>query len=663
MANGLNSCSSDEFKKAAVGLWAFELDEGSEPRMYVDDTMLGLIGLTEQTTPELTYHAWYDNVDAAHYDEVAIAVNQMIEGHRAEVAYPWHYPDGRVIYVRCGGVRNFNYTKGIRIEGYHQDISDVLHYEKQEKQLQEFSEIASALAGWYDEVYYIDMQTGHFHTYKTKTENGSMNTHYDYSGDDVFAATKEAVPNNIHPDDAQIVLDFYSRENLERVLHGEKLISEYYRRKLNNEYLYHCTTAVNSALSKDHIVIGVTNVSASVAEEQIRKEELYNALQSAKSANAAKSAFLSSMSHDIRTPMNAILGYTTMARKHRTEAAVVDNYLQKIDLAGQTLLSLINQVLEMSRIESGKVMLAEDIANIRDHMDAMVTIMSASASQKNISLSYDINIRDENVITDAAHVNRIISNILGNAVKYTPEGGTIKYTAEQLDYDIPCWGLYRFTIRDTGIGMSEEYLDHIFEAFSRENTSTISHIQGTGLGMSIVKKMVDLFHGTISIQSEQGKGTEVVVTIPMKIQRDVVAKAVEQDTACFDLHGKKILLVEDNEMNREIAKDILEEFGVEVEDVEDGSIAVEIMQEVAQTEEQRFDLILMDVQMPIMDGYEATRQIRKLPGVCKTIPIIAMTANAFAEDRKLALDAGMDAHVPKPIDILTLSRTIAELIK
>ena len=383
---------------------------------------------------------------------------------------------------------------------------------------------------------------------------------------------------------------------------------------------------------------------------------------SAEAANRAKTAFLFSMSHDIRTPMNAILGYVAMARKKSADPVVTD-YLKKVDIAGNQLLALVNQVLEMSRIESGSIVLQEQKINVEEGAEVVRAVYRAQARAKGISLDVEFRgVTHKHLIGDADCISRITNNLVGNAIKYTREGGSICSCVEEEPCEKPGFVISRLTVEDTGIGISEEYLPHIFEEFSRDDTSTVSHIQGSDLGMSIVKRLVDLMGGTIEVTSKLGAGSKFVVRVPLKIdtefKEEAAGEAALQDVS---LKGMKILLVEDNEMNREIAMDILGDTGAKIDVAEDGVVAVE---KVANSAPGRYDVILMDVQMPRMDGYEATRRIRALADKERaSVKIFAMTANAFAEDKQNALDAGMDGHLAKPIDVPKLLATLSGLKK
>ena len=530
-------------------------------------------------------------------------------------------------------------------------------------------------------------------------------------------------------------------------------------------------------------------------EEQNRKLEI--ALQHEGAANRAKREFLFNMSHDIRTPMNAIIGFTSLAATHIDNREQVLDYLKKISTSSQHLLSLINDVLDMSRIESGKVKIEEKAVHLPDLVHDVRSIIQPNVAAKRLSLFIDtMDIEDEDIITDPLRLNQILLNILSNAIKFTPTGGMISIRIAQKNGAPKGCVCYEFRIKDNGIGMSEEFQKHIFEEFSREESSTVSGIQGTGLGMSITKNIVDLMGGTIALTSEPGKGTEFIVTlcftrsgqkaepkqlpqleglralvadddtntclnvstmlskIGMRPEWTISGKeavirtkyAVEQGDAfsvyiidwlipdmngieivrqirkvignrcpiiiltaydwadiedearaagvtafcekplflselrrvlaepfraepasepaqptAADLKGKKLLLVEDNELNREIALEILKGAGFVVDTAEDGAVAV---QKIKQAAPGQYDLILMDIQMPNLDGYEATRQIRALPDAEKaSIPIFAMTANAFEEDRQNALAAGMNGHIAKPLDVPHLLRVLADALK
>ena len=403
------------------------------------------------------------------------------------------------------------------------------------------------------------------------------------------------------------------------------------------------------------------------SEQEYRKSleqkniALQLAVQRETKANLAKREFLFNMSHDIRTPMNAIIGFTALAQTHIDDRGQVEDYLKKISVSSQHLLSLINDVLDMSRIESGKVTLEAKPVHLPELVHELRDIIQAVVSKKDLSLTLDtVGVENEDVIADPLRLEQILINVLANAVKFTPDGGQISLWVVQKDTAPAGYADFEFHIKDNGIGMSEEFQKHIFEQFARERTSTVSKIQGTGLGMAITKSLVDMMGGGITVKSEQGKGSEFTISLRFPIGEAKTGQTPPAAKASA-FTGKKLLVVEDNELNLEIASTLLKEAGFEVDTAENGKIAVE---KVEAASAGRYDLILMDIQMPEMDGYEATRRIRALPDAKKAaLPIVAMTANAFEDDRKNALHAGMNGHIAKPLDIQKLFQVLSKLLK
>ena len=382
-------------------------------------------------------------------------------------------------------------------------------------------------------------------------------------------------------------------------------------------------------------------------------------------ANRAKTAFLNSMSHDIRTPLNAITGFNNMAiRALGKDEDRVRDCLQKIGRSSDSLLTIINDILEISRIEAGSLTVNEDKGDVMYSFANIEPMLTQMASAAEIELKFSFGkVEDRYVICDYAHCARVFTNLIGNSIKYTGKGGHISVLCSQTGRsDDGSCAIYTYTVSDDGIGMSEEFQQHMFEPFTRENTSTVTRIQGTGLGLPLCKNLVDGMGGTISCVSRKGEGTTFTVTFPFKIQKGQEWTDPDISSSAFDrfLEGKRILLVEDNELNREIASTLLSEMGAEITEVEDGTDAVSMM---ISPDAGKFDIILMDIQMPVLNGYDATRQIRALGTRASRIPIVAMTANAFQEDRKLALEAGMNDHITKPIDIPQLRRTLSRVLR
>ena len=397
------------------------------------------------------------------------------------------------------------------------------------------------------------------------------------------------------------------------------------------------------------------------------RDELQDALDLAKQANQAKTTFLNNMSHDIRTPMNAIIGFTTLASKYVDDKERVKDYLEKIMQSSNHLLSLINDVLDMSRIESGKMTVEEKENNIISIIDEIKNIIQANLDTKELNFEMDVsNITNEDIYCDKLRLNQILLNLLSNAIKFTPNKGTITLKVTQKSNAKNGYGVYEFRVKDTGIGMSPEYLKEVFEPFTRERNSTVSGIQGTGLGMSITKSFVDMMGGHISVKSKLNEGTEFIVTLKFKLQEVNKEESkinnieiINEDND-IEFKGKRILLVEDNPMNREIATEYLQDFGFIVESAENGKEACDILEK---SEVGYYDLVLMDIQMPVMNGYEATKTIRKFENKeIANIPILAMTANAFEEDKRAALEAGMNGHLAKPVDINELKNILKKIL-
>lgn len=376
---------------------------------------------------------------------------------------------------------------------------------------------------------------------------------------------------------------------------------------------------------------------------------LQKALADAKQASRAKTAFLGNMSHDIRTPMNAIMGFTNLLEKHRDEPERVDAYLEKIKSSNEVLLSIINNVLEMTRIEQGTIALEDTAESIETLGNGILDMFNEMMSQKSIAYTRSFNVEHPYAYGDQTKLREVFINLISNAYKYTNPGGSVNIRVDEIPCDRNGYMLLQTTIEDTGIGMSEEYLPHLFEEFTREKNTTDSKVEGTGLGMPIVKRLVELMDGTIDVKSKKGEGTTFVVTIPHRIAEKSECASEGIDISVEDLAGKRILLAEDNDLNAEIAYEILSEVGLIIDRAEDGAICVRMLDEA---EDNYYDLVLMDVQMPNMNGYEATRAIRAMNNTAKAnIPILAMTANAFEEDKKNALEAGMNGHLSKPINV------------
>lgn len=417
------------------------------------------------------------------------------------------------------------------------------------------------------------------------------------------------------------------------------------------------------------LVSGVLTVGYWQYEMQRYKEALYaekieRAAKRAEEASEAKTRFLFNMSHDIRTPMNAIIGFSDLLEKHLDDKEKVHDYIKKIQLSGSFLLSLINYVLEMARIESGKATLRTEVGDAQELLGALNAVFEPAVEKKRLKYNCTLDVEHRFIICDVTKVREIVLNIISNSVKYTPEGGSVTVQIKEIPWEKEGWTAYRILVEDTGIGMGAEYLPHIFEEFTRERTSTESKVVGAGLGLPIVKALIDLMGGTIQVESERGKGSKFEVILPFEIasEEEVKDSYVKKEEKLYNRSKeKRILLAEDNELNAEIAITILEENGFKVERAEDGCKCVELFSEKPAG---YYSTILMDIQMPNMDGYTASRKIRGMEREdAKAIPIIALTANAFDEDRNKAFAAGMYGHIAKPIDVGRMVRSIGALVK
>jgi len=378
-------------------------------------------------------------------------------------------------------------------------------------------------------------------------------------------------------------------------------------------------------------------------------------------AENAKTSFLFNMSHDIRTPMNAIMGYTHLMKKDIDDKEKLLDHLNKIETSNEILLSLINNVLEMARIDSGKTEIDNIYCDIYELFDGLLPMFTESAQRKNIDFEGIIDVSNRAVMCDTTKIREILINLVNNAIKYTPNGGRVTIRLTELPSNKDGYAILQTVVEDNGIGMNAEYLAHIYDSFSRERTTTESKVEGSGLGMAIVKKLVDIMGGFIDIESEPEKGTKITVTLAHKIAKEEdkpeVAEVVKPPTQT-DFKGKRVLLAEDNEMNAEIATITLLDSGFEVEQAMDGAIAVDMIE---RAEAGYYDLVLMDIQMPNLNGYEATKQIRNMPDKAKAnIPIIAVTANAFEEDKREAIEAGMNGHISKPVNALDIYQALTK---
>lgn len=581
------------------------------------------------------------------------------EGDSVSMEYSVKHADGKIIHV-MGNMKLLKENGELFYQRFLLDCTDQkLQQEREEKRQMQ---LLQALSIDYMFVCYFDLDTSTGNILRIDDDSISIINKV-FDGEIPMTESLERyIQMFVYEEDREMLRQFSSQDRLIRELAEKNMYSVNYRAVSGNEIKYYEMKIVRAGEWKQYrgIVLGIRSVDEETRNEMEKKRMLENALVQANKANKAKSVFLSNMSHDIRTPMNAIIGFTSLALSHIDNIEQVEEYLRKIMTSGNHLLNLINDVLDMSRIESGKMKLEESPCRLSDILQGLYNIIQADAKAKKLQLNIEAgDIENEDVICDELRLNQVLLNLLSNAVKYTGEGGSVRLKLTEKTGAPEGYANYEFCITDNGIGMSEDFVQHIFEPFEREKNTTFSGIQGTGLGMAITKNIVDMMNGSIEIKSKKDSGTEVLVSFVFKLnsqtkeQRDVKDKSL-------NLQKGRILLAEDNELNQEIAASILSDAGFSVEIAGNGQIAVDMLK---QSQEGYYQLILMDVQMPIMNGYEATKEIRKLSDKkLSSIPIFAMTANAFEEDKQEALRCGMNGHIAKPIDVEKLFEVLDKIL-
>lgn len=527
------------------------------------------------------------------------------------------------------------------------------------------NDLVISLSDDFQTVYYVDLVTNKYEEFGNSDFYREQISTRMVKKTDFFEDLKTNIPRVVVPEDNGMVFGMLDKDYILRELKKRKSFSFNYRIMTDRGIKYFMLKVIRpsndiTAENGQKVVIGVFDDDERVRKEMSQRETLQEALEVAKKANQAKTDFLFNMSHDIRTPMNAILGFNDLARKHIDDKKYLSECLEKVSMSGNHLLALINDVLDMSRIEAGKLELDEKPENIKARNAQLSSIAEELANGKSIIFEQKyINLTDEYIVCDALHLNQILLNVLSNAIKYTQPGGKVIYTLEQTESSSDDKVALRFKVEDNGIGMSKEFIGKIFNEFERERNATMSGVQGTGLGMSIVKHLVDMMNGSITIDSKQDEGTSIEISLVFDRAEEVPEESESEEIISFP-SGKRVLLVDDNALNREIAHELLMEMNLQVEEASDGKEAVEV---IAGSAPGFFDAVLIDIQMPVMNGYEATKKIRELdtPELAQ-IPIIAMTANAFDEDKQNAFEAGMNAHLAKPINPKEVAKTLSQFI-
>lgn len=641
------------------------LEEG-HPFLYISNRFLAILGWTREEIRTI-FDNKFDNM--LHPDDrnlssdyVARILDTRGHGSEKDQIYRllgkdgYHWVTDATTLVKSGNQTFF--------QGNITDFTDfVKAKEKKEQEIELQREIIEGLGKEYFSVLAVELDKDRVLSYRESGENGKIISDFCRKCGNRWSKIIPSYAETMVSDNTNG--EFENQLGLETLRSQEKDYSMTYEFKLETGINYH-QVRVAFVKKKDGTrmaVVGTRNIDSLIKKERMQEEKLKKAYVAAENANKAKTEFLNNMSHDIRTPMNVILGYNHLMKSQLTESKQLD-YQKKIEQSGKLLLAIINNVLDMARIESGKIKVDENYERVGEVVDEIISTFSSEAEEKEIHLSGSMKVTHRNILCDGTKIREIYVNLVSNAMKYTPRGGNVTITVEELPCEKEGYMKVKSEIKDTGIGMSKEYLPTLFEPFSREQNTTIGRIGGTGLGMPIVKKMVDLMGGSIEVASELGKGTVFTFTLMHKIADrkfySQKTEAAETSEMGKNLSGKHVLLAEDNDLNAEIAVTVLEETGIVIERVEDG---IQCVNRVVQMSPGTYDLILMDIQMPNMDGYKATRCIRRLDDKKKAeIPIIAMTANAFAEDRKKAFDAGMNGHIAKPIDIEKLGAVILSVL-
>lgn len=632
-------------------------------QMYNDH---GVDALFEEDTKNYTYNLrkFYENILVKEsfpgFMEILSPIplmNALKEKDSVEIQYKImpNRAGYETLYARA--IRLYDDTHHFKFMMGFRPMDEV---RKKENVLELQREIIEGISKDYFSVLLVDLENGQIYSFREAGNDGKRISDFCRTYQDRWTDFLPAYAQNLVSEETrQSFLDELSFSALCSRNEDYSMTYEY----LSDMGISYYQARVSYVKKKDKtraVVIGTRNIDNLIQKERIQKEKLKEAYVLAEKASQAKTNFLNNMSHDIRTPMNVILGYNQLMKKELSDPKLMD-YQKKIEQSGNLLLSIINDVLDMARIESGKTELVEKPDVIVNIIEEVSNVFGVMAKEKEIQLNTNMNIKHTNILCDSTKIKEILVNLVGNAIKYTPNGGTVSINVQEIPTSRGGYARFKTEIIDTGIGMSESFIPTLFDSFTRE-TSNTRNIMGTGLGMSIVKKLVDMMNGTIDVESELGKGScfTVIMEHPI-VEEDIKISNDHVLESNPSLKGKHVLLAEDNELNAEIAQIILESCGLIVDWVNDG---IECVGRVIQKPSNTYDFILMDIQMPIMNGYIATQKIRELPDKEKSnIPIIAMTANAFEEDKRNALDAGMDGHISKPIDVEKLKREITSVLK
>ena len=661
------------------GLFIYYAD-GDEELLYQNSAVLRIFGCdTEEEFRRLTGNTFRGMVHPDDIEEVEKSIQSQIENS----IYDFDYVEYRIIQ-KDGTIRWIeDYGHFIHTETYG-DIFYVFIDDSTERlknrmsELEKMNEELRAIyaresqyrkAILYDAISFfeVNLTKDKFLSAYIQMPDGQLKDFFEYAGIPRFEKYSDYVRfwmrdmDSMESEeyasfiDAKRLIQCYDRGELEQTYDGWMTDS------MGRRHLYHYAFLLGrNEYTGDVITMAITK---DMTDQVQRQNLLKSALSQAQTASIARNTFLQNMSHDIRTPLNAIIGYADLARKHRTDAAKIDSYLYQIRAAGEQLLAIVNESLEVTRMESGKVNLMENLVELDDLLVELERTILPQVEVKSLQFAIDRSrVRNSVIYMDFLRMKEMLLQLLDNAVKYTEPNGRVTLTVLEEDLNLNHYGKYQFIVEDNGRGISEEFKQELFQPFKRAKNTTKSGVLGTGLGLSVVKNLVDLMEGSVMVESRVGKGSRFTVDLLLRLpeelpKRDQTRFHLDEE----DLKGKRILLVDDNEINREIAQELLTGEGYIVETADDGSVALEM---VKNSKPQYFDLIIMDIQMPVMDGHEATKAIRALDNrKLAGIPIIALSANAFAEDYMRSIEAGMDAHIPKPIRIEEMQETIRNVLE
>lgn len=646
----------DEILRGAqIGIWTLEMDGVKAPRLHPNPTMCTLLGVSQEMSPEEVYQFWYHRIPPKYITPVLDYIQKVIHESYSEITYPWNHPLLGQIWIRCGGILYPDYQgNGICIRGYHQDVTRNIENERK------YQNLTAATSQIYHAIYHIDL-------IQDRIEKlAGANQNYTPTGvvTSATAQLNDILEKMVAPSHHEIMQYFFDLTTVNDRLHGKLFISREYPSP--QEIWRRATFIVQNRDTDDDVteILYVTQIIDDYKQKELAyQQELVKAVESANQANTAKTDFLNRMSHDIRTPLNGILGMLDIAQKNETNPKALLECHEKMRTAAFHLKALVNDVLDMQRMETDRFFLEQIPFDIREILDNCWSMLEAQASRLDITLKKikPGSLKYPYLIGSPLHIRQIFMNLLSNAIKYNKPGGSISIHAKiirQVHQNV----IYKFIISDTGIGISPEFQKHIFEPFAQEDTGARTIYKGTGLGMAIVHRLVQEMGGTIQLKSEKNVGSTFTLILPFTIDEHQPSASAETATDTpADLTDLHILVVEDNELNLEIAVFSLEAAGLNVSTAINGLEAVRLF---AKSKPYEYDIILMDIMMPVMNGLDAAKAIRGLSRPdAPTVPIIALSANAFAEDIQKSKNAGINEHLAKPLEMDKVLKVIASYCK